>query len=93
MTHAAVSPDGKQIAYLLAVPRNVPKEANGTAWSELHVVDTNGVFTRRRRANFRLAMTGFDGPHGRIVYRAAAPRVRLRVRAGDALAGGAARAP
>src|SRR5262249_12048058 len=42
---AAVSPDGKQIAYLLAVPRNIPKEANGTAWTELHVVDTNGVNT------------------------------------------------
>lgn len=42
---AVVSPDGKQIAYVLAVPRNIPKEANGTAWTELHVVDTNGVNT------------------------------------------------
>ncbi|MGE3808971.1 MAG: prolyl oligopeptidase family serine peptidase [Gemmataceae bacterium] len=39
---AAISPDGKQIAYVLAVPRNIPKEKDGGAYTELHVVDING---------------------------------------------------
>src|SRR5438270_103948 len=42
---ATVSPDGKNIAYVLAVPRNIPKEPNGNAWTELHVVDTHGAAT------------------------------------------------
>jgi dipeptidyl aminopeptidase/acylaminoacyl peptidase len=36
---AAVSPDGSQVAYVLAVPRELPKQKDGPAWTELHVVD------------------------------------------------------
>jgi len=42
VTSAAVSPDGKQVAYTLAVPRLPLEEDNGPAWSELHVVDAKG---------------------------------------------------
>ncbi|MGH9463556.1 MAG: prolyl oligopeptidase family serine peptidase, partial [Vicinamibacteria bacterium] len=40
---AEVSPDGKHIAYVLAVPRDPFEEEDGPAWQELHVVDENGA--------------------------------------------------
>ncbi len=39
---AAISPDGKHIAYTLIVPRDPLNDENGTAWVELHVADRNG---------------------------------------------------
>ncbi|NOS99124.1 MAG: S9 family peptidase [Phycisphaerales bacterium] len=42
VTAAKISPDGRQIAYLLAVPRAPGKDDDGPAWSELHVVDREG---------------------------------------------------
>jgi dipeptidyl aminopeptidase/acylaminoacyl peptidase len=45
VTSAVVSPDGSQVAYLLTVPRQLPKEKDGLAWTELHVVDQNGTST------------------------------------------------
>ncbi|MGI9475041.1 MAG: prolyl oligopeptidase family serine peptidase [Rubripirellula sp.] len=36
---AKVSPDGNKIAYLVSVPRQPLEDANGSAWSELHVTD------------------------------------------------------
>src|SRR5262245_51462778 len=45
VTSAVISPDGTQIAYLLGVPRNIPKEKDGNAWVELHVVDLHGAST------------------------------------------------
>jgi dipeptidyl aminopeptidase/acylaminoacyl peptidase len=42
---AVVSPDGTNVAYLLGVPRQLPKEKDGLAWSELHVVDSRGTST------------------------------------------------
>jgi dipeptidyl aminopeptidase/acylaminoacyl peptidase len=45
VTEAVISPDGKLVAYVLAVPRNIPKEKDGPAWTELHVVDTKGSST------------------------------------------------
>jgi dipeptidyl aminopeptidase/acylaminoacyl peptidase len=36
----AISPDGKSIAYTLRVQRDPLKGENGSAWTELHVVDT-----------------------------------------------------
>ncbi|MEC9031580.1 MAG: S9 family peptidase, partial [Planctomycetota bacterium] len=35
---AKVSPDGKSIAYLLAIPRELMKEDSGSSWVELHVL-------------------------------------------------------
>src|SRR5262249_55227042 len=32
VTEAVIAPDGKQVAYVLAVPRNIPKEKDGPAW-------------------------------------------------------------
>jgi dipeptidyl aminopeptidase/acylaminoacyl peptidase len=37
-----ISPDGKLIAYTLSVPRPVYADDDGSAWSELHVVDRAG---------------------------------------------------
>jgi dipeptidyl aminopeptidase/acylaminoacyl peptidase len=45
VTEAVIAPDGNQVAYVLAVPRNIPKEKDGGAWTELHVVDKNGNST------------------------------------------------
>lgn len=45
VTSAVISPDGKLVAYILGVPRNIPKETDGPAWAELHVVDANGTAT------------------------------------------------
>jgi len=39
---AAVSPDGDRIAYTLRIPRSLPEEDDGPAWTELHVVDSQG---------------------------------------------------
>ncbi len=47
---AAVSPDGKHVAYTVSVPRRPLKDDNGPAWSELHVADMEG--------NFRPFITG-----------------------------------
>src|ERR1043166_1540351 len=40
VTEAVISPDGTQVAYVLAVPRDLSKEKDGGSWTELHVVDT-----------------------------------------------------
>ncbi|MBM4070354.1 MAG: S9 family peptidase [Planctomycetes bacterium] len=45
VTSAVIAPDGKQIAYILSVPRAIPKEKDGPSWAELHVVDTKGNST------------------------------------------------
>src|SRR3982074_72635 len=45
VTEAVIAPDGNKVAYVLAVPRNIPKEKDGGAWTELHVVDKNGTST------------------------------------------------
>src|SRR3984957_16235405 len=45
VTEAVIAPDGTQVAYVLAVPRDIPKEKDGSAWTELHVVDTKGNST------------------------------------------------
>ena len=38
----AVSPDGTRIAYTRVVPRDLRREDDGGAWSELHVIDEQG---------------------------------------------------
>src|SRR5476651_2849674 len=45
VTEAVISPDGTKVAYVLAVPRDLAKEKDGGAWTELHVVDTKGNST------------------------------------------------
>ncbi|HUT91688.1 MAG TPA: S9 family peptidase [Thermoguttaceae bacterium] len=42
VTSAAVSPDGKHVAYTLSVQRRPVKDDDGSAWSELWVVDAQG---------------------------------------------------
>jgi len=42
VTSAAVSPDGRHVAYVLAVPRVPGEDDNGSAWRELHVASTEG---------------------------------------------------
>ena len=43
VTVAKMSPDGAQIAYVLSVPRRPFEDDDGSAWAELHVVDTQGA--------------------------------------------------
>jgi len=40
---AAISPNGKLVAYTLNIPRNPFTEDNGSRWTELHLVNTGGV--------------------------------------------------
>ncbi len=42
VTSAAISPDGNLVAYTLSVPRQPLVDADGSAWTELHVVDAQG---------------------------------------------------
>jgi dipeptidyl aminopeptidase/acylaminoacyl peptidase len=62
---AAISPDGKHIAYTLIVPRDPLTDENGTAWVELHVVDRNG--RSRPFVTGKVAVSGVqwtpDGQH------------------------------
>ncbi len=41
----SIAPGGTQVAYVLAVPRDLAKEKDGPSWTELHVVDTKGNST------------------------------------------------
>ncbi len=43
VTVVQLSPDAKQVAYVLSVPRRLPEQKDGTAWTELHVVDAAGT--------------------------------------------------
>lgn len=40
VTAIAMSPDGAHVAYALSIPRIAGVDEDGTAWSELHVLDT-----------------------------------------------------
>lgn len=42
VTTAALSPDGRDVAFLRTVPRDPLEGADGAAWVELHVVDAEG---------------------------------------------------
>jgi len=42
VTGAAVSPDGRHIAYTLSVPRQPFDEPDGAAWTQLHVIGPDG---------------------------------------------------
>lgn len=42
VSRVKIAPDGKLIAYTLAVPRAIYADEDGAAWSELHVVDQAG---------------------------------------------------
>jgi dipeptidyl aminopeptidase/acylaminoacyl peptidase len=45
VTEAMISPDGTQVAYVLGVARDLAKDKDGAAWTELHVVDADGNST------------------------------------------------
>lgn len=42
VAQVAISPDGSEVAYVLAVPRIPFQDDDGPAWTELHVVGANG---------------------------------------------------
>ncbi|MDX1643445.1 MAG: S9 family peptidase [Thermoanaerobaculia bacterium] len=46
VVEAEISPDGDQIAYLLAVPRSPGEGEDGGAWTELHVVESTSGDSR-----------------------------------------------
>ena len=43
VSQVAMSPDGAEIAYVLAVPRRPVEEDDGASWAELHVVGRDGA--------------------------------------------------
>ena len=42
VTAAKISPNGLAVAYRLSVPRKLYQDADGKAWSELHVANLEG---------------------------------------------------
>ena len=42
VTGAAISPDGRQVAHLLSMPREIGVDEDGAAWAELHLVSRDG---------------------------------------------------
>lgn len=46
VSQAEISPDGRQVAYVLSVPRSIGSDDDGPAWTELHVIDANGGNSR-----------------------------------------------
>lgn len=42
VTAVAISPDGREVAYVLSVPRKPMVDDDGPAWTELHVVNAGG---------------------------------------------------
>lgn len=65
VTEAVISPDGTQVAYVLAVPRDLSKEKDGGSWTELHVVDTKGNSTPFITGEVNVGSIGWspDGKH------------------------------
>lgn len=43
VAQAKVSPDGRQVAYTLSVPRTLGSDDDGPAWAELHLADAGGA--------------------------------------------------
>lgn len=43
VAQARVSPDGRQVAYALSIPRTIGSDDDGPGWAELHVADANGA--------------------------------------------------
>lgn len=43
VTAVEISPDGKQVAYVLTVPRRPFEDDDGPAWTQLHIVGADGV--------------------------------------------------
>ncbi len=42
VTRAAISPDGRQVAHVLSVPREIGVDEDGAAWAELHLASRDG---------------------------------------------------
>src|SRR6266852_5137921 len=65
VTEAVIAPDGTQVAYVLAVPRDLSKEKDGGSWTELHVVDTKGNSTPFITGQVNVGNIGWtpDGKH------------------------------
>src|SRR5512138_363661 len=73
VTHAAVSPDGGQVAYVLSVPRTIGEDDDGAAWAELHVVSRSGDSRGFVTGKTNVAAPAWD-PGGRsILYLAKRP--------------------
>jgi dipeptidyl aminopeptidase/acylaminoacyl peptidase len=64
---AACRPDGTQVAYVLSVPRDLPKEKDGPSWAELHVVDTKGNSTPFITGPVNVSNIAW-GPNGDITF-------------------------
>ncbi|NRB71269.1 MAG: S9 family peptidase [Xanthomonadales bacterium] len=67
VSRALISPNGDRVAYTLAVPRTPYVDEDGGAWSELHVVDTDG--NSRSFAEGKVSVSGVNwAPDGSALY-------------------------
>ncbi|TVQ61405.1 MAG: S9 family peptidase [Phycisphaerales bacterium] len=65
VSSAVVSPDGAHIAYTRVVPRVLPADKDGAAWTELHVIDADGQSRPFITGSVNVSSIGWtpDGQH------------------------------
>lgn len=64
---AQISPDGERIAYLRSVPRDIPEQDDGPAWSELHVIE-NGESRPYVSGQVNVGGIGWHPDSRRVVF-------------------------
>jgi len=80
VSHAGISPDGRQVATVLSVPRTIGVDDDGPAWAELHLVPREGG-AGRGFVTGKVNVSGVEWmPDGRsLVYLAKRPGDETRV--------------
>ena len=64
----AISPNGRQVAYTISVPRDPLKGENGAAWRELHVVNQQGVSRPFITGNVSIGSIDWSADGNSITY-------------------------
>jgi dipeptidyl aminopeptidase/acylaminoacyl peptidase len=63
-----ISPDGRHVAYTLSVPRDLRKEDDGSAWSELHVLGPEGESSVFIGGQVNIRSIGWRPDRGMITF-------------------------
>ena len=68
VSSAVISPNGKRIAYLRSVPRDIPDEEDGAAWRELHVIGQDDTSRPFISGQVNVGATAWHPESRRIVF-------------------------
>jgi len=68
VSSAVISPNGKRIAYLRSVPRDIPDEQDGAAWRELHVIGQDDTSRPFISGQVSVGATAWHPDSRRIVF-------------------------